>query len=349
MKKFVAAIVLILALVSGFLLTVATASAQSDEGALEGFVFLDEDGDGRFDLTEAGIEGVTVRLEGETEDEVETSSTGAYRFSDLPAGTYSVSVDMGDDYATTDRDRFDDLEPDGVEISSINFALQNADEAMAADDEDSDVAEDEAMDEEASDEDADADADEDTDADTDEDADADEDADMDADEDDAAMSDAAMSDAAMSDAAMSDAAMELIGSLSEDEVDPVVVAAFMAALESAEEEGTSNATTDAIRDALAEIDSETLAAAAAINAADDDVEDADEADEGDEADTDDEDEDVDSHEGDMDEDEDTIMMSDPDPSMPETGGGPLEMGLLAALALLVLAGAGRMMEGQKRA
>jgi len=73
--------------------------------SLSGFVYADLDGDGAKDAGESGLQGVTVRLTG-TDDlgqpvdtTVLTDATGAYSFTNLRPGTYSITETQPADYA----------------------------------------------------------------------------------------------------------------------------------------------------------------------------------------------------------------------------------------------------------
>jgi hypothetical protein len=82
-----------------------------EEGAVEGLVWSDADGDGELDGGETGISGATVRLQDEARNEVATTLTagdGAYSFGPLPAGEYRVQVDasgpLSESHPTWDPD-----------------------------------------------------------------------------------------------------------------------------------------------------------------------------------------------------------------------------------------------------
>ncbi len=87
--------------------------------AIEGTVWLDDDGDGVLDIGEAGIGAVTVFLcaagvspcnAGNAITTAETDATGGYSFSNLPAGDYQVQVAPAD------------LELDGLQEAPGNVA-----------------------------------------------------------------------------------------------------------------------------------------------------------------------------------------------------------------------------------
>jgi hypothetical protein len=66
-------------------------------GSLSGFVYLDADGDGTRDATEAGVPGIVIRLTQSgssgtsTEKSTMTADNGSYSFEALDAGTYQIS------------------------------------------------------------------------------------------------------------------------------------------------------------------------------------------------------------------------------------------------------------------
>jgi len=67
-----------------------------EEGAVEGYVWWDQDGNGVRDAGETGVSGVLVRLfddQGSALDSVATSGSGFYNFGPFVAGEYRVSVD----------------------------------------------------------------------------------------------------------------------------------------------------------------------------------------------------------------------------------------------------------------
>ncbi len=66
-------------------------------GSIGDTVWLDSDGNGLFDGSEAGIAGVTVGLGGPVVGSTTTDANGVYSFPDLPAGTYVVTVGAGPD------------------------------------------------------------------------------------------------------------------------------------------------------------------------------------------------------------------------------------------------------------
>ncbi|NNC92327.1 MAG: LPXTG cell wall anchor domain-containing protein [Acidimicrobiia bacterium] len=64
-------------------------------GSIGDTVWLDTDGNGLLDGDEAGISGITVGLGGPVVGSTTTDANGAYSFTDLPAGTYVVTVGAG--------------------------------------------------------------------------------------------------------------------------------------------------------------------------------------------------------------------------------------------------------------
>jgi hypothetical protein len=61
-------------------------------GQIGDYVWEDEDGDGVQDATETGMSGLTVTLSGPVNATTTTDANGAYLFTGLPAGTYTVTV-----------------------------------------------------------------------------------------------------------------------------------------------------------------------------------------------------------------------------------------------------------------
>ncbi|NOZ28797.1 MAG: hypothetical protein GXP39_12195 [Chloroflexi bacterium] len=78
----------------------ATPSASASVGSIQGYVFLDRNGDGRRQPgAEPGIEGGQVRLS--TGADIRTFPSGWYGFYELPAGVYRVSVAALEGYEST--------------------------------------------------------------------------------------------------------------------------------------------------------------------------------------------------------------------------------------------------------
>lgn len=84
-----------------------TATATPSTGTVQGYVWRDENRDGQRQVGEPGIEGVVVRLRAQTalqsirEWETTTDRTGLYRFTGIPPGTYTLSVEAPGVYPTT--------------------------------------------------------------------------------------------------------------------------------------------------------------------------------------------------------------------------------------------------------
>ena len=79
--------------------TLATGYVFTDPaGSVTGSGYEDLDGDGLRQLSEPGIEGVTVVLGGATTATTTTGPGGAYVFRDLPAGTYTLTETQPDGY-----------------------------------------------------------------------------------------------------------------------------------------------------------------------------------------------------------------------------------------------------------
>ena len=95
----------------------------SSGGSIEGFVFLDSDTDGALGPTEPGLRIVRVQLKGPVDRTVLSSMNGAYRFTDLPAGSYDISVDPGPDWEVQSQGMYAGLAVDGDALENVNFAL----------------------------------------------------------------------------------------------------------------------------------------------------------------------------------------------------------------------------------
>lgn len=95
-------------------------------GGIEGFVFLDVDADGRLDPDETGVRIVPVRLEGPVNRTVLSTMNGAFRFEDLPAGTYDVAVEPGLGWQALSQAEYAGLSVDGDWLQDVNFALRSA-------------------------------------------------------------------------------------------------------------------------------------------------------------------------------------------------------------------------------
>ncbi|HEY63693.1 MAG TPA: hypothetical protein G4O02_03900 [Caldilineae bacterium] len=82
----------------------ATPTATASLGSIQGYVFLDHDGDGhRQPGTEPGMGGVEIRLN--TGASVQTFASGWYGFYELPAGTYTVTASRLEGYESTTPDQ----------------------------------------------------------------------------------------------------------------------------------------------------------------------------------------------------------------------------------------------------
>lgn len=114
------------------------ARAQTDtpaksSGAIEGAVYNDGNGNDVFDLDESGVQGITLRLKGDgIERTAKTDEGGLYRFVGVPNGTYTVTVDPGEDYTASDRTDYEGLDVSGDTLASVDFALQPASAAAGA-------------------------------------------------------------------------------------------------------------------------------------------------------------------------------------------------------------------------
>jgi hypothetical protein len=70
-----------------------TPSSAPAVGSLSGFVYQDNNVNGIKDTGDTGVQGVTVALTGNNMNQTATTdSTGAYQFSNLPAGTYTINA-----------------------------------------------------------------------------------------------------------------------------------------------------------------------------------------------------------------------------------------------------------------
>jgi uncharacterized repeat protein (TIGR01451 family) len=91
-----------------------TVTVTPEPASVAGRVWLDEDGDGRFDEDESPIPGVVVLLfddDGDLVASVETDDEGRYRFTGLPVGDYAIVIDEDTLPATIDGQTYD---PDDV-------------------------------------------------------------------------------------------------------------------------------------------------------------------------------------------------------------------------------------------
>lgn len=78
----------------------ATRTATPSPGRIEGHVFKDLNTDGKWrTISEPGVAAVSLRLQ--TGAAVQTTSTGLYRFANLPVGTYQVRIEVPAGYAAT--------------------------------------------------------------------------------------------------------------------------------------------------------------------------------------------------------------------------------------------------------
>lgn len=98
---------------------------EVSSGAIEGYVFQDDDGDGILDPEEYGVMAVTVRLVGDgTESSVLTDSSGLYRFEDLPEGTYDILVEPGMVWSIVGRSVFEGVTIEDEELSGLDFGIR---------------------------------------------------------------------------------------------------------------------------------------------------------------------------------------------------------------------------------
>jgi peroxidase len=94
--------------------------------SIEGQVFLDANGDGRFEAGEVGMNGMTVELhdaDGNLVASALTASDGSYAFEDLGMGVYQVHMSVPDGMRETTR-RSDDVDlTRGEEHSDVDIGL----------------------------------------------------------------------------------------------------------------------------------------------------------------------------------------------------------------------------------
>ncbi len=124
-------LVLCLSLVTSFAGTrpAAPAWAQADaaaSGSIAGFVFLDSDGDGVLGPSEPGLTVVPVQLKGPVDRTVLSSMNGAYSFTDLPPGSYDISVEPGPEWSAQSQGMYAGLVVNGDALENVNFALEAA-------------------------------------------------------------------------------------------------------------------------------------------------------------------------------------------------------------------------------
>ncbi len=103
--------VIVVAVVSFTSLMPVAAAPQVDAGEVAGMVFFDRNGNGLRDADENGIVGVVVELRDAATDgrlirrQVTTDAGGVYRFSGVPAGTYTIVRPENPSFANTSTDR----------------------------------------------------------------------------------------------------------------------------------------------------------------------------------------------------------------------------------------------------
>lgn len=98
-------------------------AAPSESGAVTGFVFLDEDRDGALGPAESGLKIVPVHLRGPVNRTVLTSMNGAYRFENLPAGLYDVTIEPGPEWQVERQSMYAGLSIEDETLGNVNFAL----------------------------------------------------------------------------------------------------------------------------------------------------------------------------------------------------------------------------------
>lgn len=117
----------------------APAAAAPAGGAIQGYVYLDADGDGAFGPSESAVAGVPIRLLGpEGADTAATDTRGFYQFTGLGGGSYAVAIDttaLAVLLGTTDGldvPGYDTLTVAGETLSGVNFALDAAQVGLLA-------------------------------------------------------------------------------------------------------------------------------------------------------------------------------------------------------------------------
>jgi hypothetical protein len=93
----------LLALVLGLLAALVVVAGPAAR-SIGGTVFFDHDGNGQQDVTDEGLAGVTVILQGPRGLVTTTGADGSYLFARLPAGTYRVTEVNRDGYLSTTPD-----------------------------------------------------------------------------------------------------------------------------------------------------------------------------------------------------------------------------------------------------
>jgi hypothetical protein len=94
--------------------------------SIEGRVFFDADGDGRFDLREIGLRGITVELLDEDGNVIASAVTdrgGRYAFEDLELAVYEVRVVLPPGTRETTRGPYEVDLTRAEEFSSVNFGI----------------------------------------------------------------------------------------------------------------------------------------------------------------------------------------------------------------------------------
>ncbi len=110
---------------------------ENTQNAIAGFVYVDSNNNGTFDLGEQPINGATVTLSGSASRTVNTGANGAYRFDNLLDGTYTVTetqpVGFNDGRdtqgspvsGTVENDRFLNIVlADNIALTGYNFGEQ---------------------------------------------------------------------------------------------------------------------------------------------------------------------------------------------------------------------------------
>lgn len=100
-------------------------AATSGTGAIEGYVFQDDDANGQFGPDEFGLAAVPVRLSGVAADvTMLTDDDGNYGFGNLAPGSYDVMVEPGPTWSVVGESTYADLVIAAETLTGLNFGLQ---------------------------------------------------------------------------------------------------------------------------------------------------------------------------------------------------------------------------------
>ncbi len=93
-----------------------------EPASISNYVWLDENKNGTQDDTEEAIPGITVYLLDENGDEIthqDTDANGLYKFDMLYPGTYSIKIDLPDEYYVSPKDVGADINDSDIEPSTL--------------------------------------------------------------------------------------------------------------------------------------------------------------------------------------------------------------------------------------